>query len=82
MEPTICEDDLVVLNREVSELTYGDIVVCHYEGDKDLKPFNEIYRIVGLPGDSIAVEGDIDSRYFGPMSQEQILGKVIKVMKR
>lgn len=54
----------------------GDIIVIKYQGIEMVK------RVKGLEGDKVLVEGDnadqsTDSRHFGSISQNQIVGKVI-----
>jgi signal peptidase I len=149
MQPTINPGDYILLDRAATEFTYGDIVLYHFEGDQELEPFNDIFRIVGLPGDSIAIKedicivngkrnktrfirkkdilldeieeilpnglrikilymklrnennmnsikiqnnhyfltgdnrsGQIDSRYFGPIPKDKIVGKIVEVRKQ
>lgn len=54
----------------------GDVVVIKYQGKEMVK------RVKGLEGEQVLVEGDnaeesTDSRHFGPVDQDQIIGKVI-----
>jgi len=61
MLPTISVGSIVKITKKFDSLDYGDLVVINYDGLIDgiynLKgPL--IYRIVGLPGDSISVEKD------------------------
>jgi signal peptidase I len=61
MLPTIAPDDRVDITKSIDSLTYGDMVI--YEFDMTTSGINfagpSISRIVGLPGDTIAVENEI-----------------------
>jgi len=147
MNPAINPGDYVLVDSTLRTFNYGDILCYYFEGNKDLEPYMNSYRVVGLPGDSIEVKYDIciingrqnikslgwgdyclkseeilpngfkfiilhnppddhnvdcelqripedhyfiigdsrglsiDSRYFGPVHKDKILGKVIKVIK-
>lgn len=54
----------------------GDIIVIKYQGQEMVK------RVSQLKGEQVLVEGDnknqsTDSRHFGPVKMDQVVGKVI-----
>lgn len=55
MYPSIHLGDCVLEDSSIKAFDYGDIVSYYYKGDESLPPCLNVYRIVGLPGDSIAV---------------------------
>lgn len=55
MLPTLKGDELLIVNKWIYDQrspSYGDIIVFHTEEDRDF-----IKRVVGLPGDEIAIRG-------------------------
>ncbi len=59
MKPTLQPGDLLLVNKlayKWSSPKHGDIIVFHFQGDK-----NEDYikRLIGLPGDVVSVKGGI-----------------------
>jgi len=55
MEPTLNQGYLLVVNKlayKIGEPKHGDIIVFHYEGNKDQ---DYIKRVIGLPGDTVKV---------------------------
>ncbi len=60
MEPAIMIGDKVEYKRFNDELTYGDIVVSNvYKENNPNSNWVFLSRVIGLPGDRIAVENDI-----------------------
>jgi signal peptidase I len=61
MLPTIPVGSLVDIVKSVDSLAYGDIIVYDFKGKDDFQHINgpAVSRIVGLPGDSIAVKRNI-----------------------
>lgn len=59
MIPAIYPGDYIYVNTTISEFTYGDIIVYRYPGDSILNMNDRAFRIVGLPGDSFAIEDEI-----------------------
>lgn len=59
MKPSLAPSDIVFVDTNISDITYGDIVV--YENREDGAYDKEIYifRIVGLPNDTIQIENEI-----------------------
>jgi signal peptidase I len=55
MSPTLNDGDRILLSYQVEPLERGDIVALRYPDDPS-KTF--IKRIIGLPGDRVAVDGD------------------------
>ncbi len=54
----------------------GEIIVINFNGRDQVK------RVIKIAGDQIFVEGDnklesTDSRHFGPITKENIIGKVV-----
>ena len=74
MEPNYHDGQWLVVNKK-SQLKVGDVVVLKYGNMELLK------RIIRLEGDGFWVEGDnkdfsTDSREFGAVPKEAIVGKV------
>ncbi|MFD1395669.1 signal peptidase I [Kroppenstedtia eburnea] len=70
MYPTFKGKELLIVNMwiyHVSEPEYGDIVVFHTEEDRDF-----IKRVIGKPGDRIAVEGGRVIRNGKPLTEPYI----------
>jgi len=59
MSPSINPGDYVLVDSTLRTFDYGDILCYYFEGNKDLEPYMNAYRVVGLPGDSIEVKYDI-----------------------
>jgi len=59
MKPTINPGDYVLVDSTLRTFDYGDILCYYFEGNKDLEPYMNAYRVVGLPGDSIETRDDI-----------------------
>lgn len=59
MQPTLKQGYLLLVNKMAYKLgdpKYGDIVVFHYNGDKQ-EDF--IKRVIGLPGDKVDISGGV-----------------------
>ena len=59
MQPTLKQGYLLLVNKMAYKLgdpKYGDIVVFHYNGDKQE---DYIKRVVGLPGDKVDISGGV-----------------------
>lgn len=59
MMPTLIEGDLLLVNKlayKLGQPKHGDIVVFHFQGNKDE---DYIKRLIGLPGDVVRVEDGI-----------------------
>lgn len=59
MQPTLYEGDFVIVNKlayKLGEPGRGDVIVFHYPPNPTIEPY--IKRIIGLPGDTIRVEGE------------------------
>lgn len=58
MQPTLYDGDFVIVNRLAYKLgspQRGDIIIFHYPPDPDREPY--IKRVIGLPGDTVRVQG-------------------------
>ena len=78
MEPSIKEGDYLIVNRWYGRLKVGDIVVLRHPAKK----IAIVKRISTISSNSIYVIGDNsafseDSRKFGGLSRERIVGKVL-----
>lgn len=78
MEPTLRPGDYLLVNRWASKIAKGDLVVIRdpQKSDRFL-----VKRITALTGSGISVLGDNatvsrDSRAFGPVPRELIVGRV------
>jgi signal peptidase len=71
MEPTLSVDDLVLV-RETTEVSTGDVVVYKSEGGDMV-----IHRIVGIDGDTIVTQGDANNTTDTPFDRSCIVGKMI-----
>ena len=59
MQPTLFAGNFVVVNKltyQFGEISRGDIIVFRYPPDPKQEPY--IKRVIGLPGDTIMVEGN------------------------
>jgi len=59
MQPTLFAGNFVVVNKltyQFGEISRGDIIVFRYPPDPKQDPY--IKRVIGLPGDTIMVEGN------------------------
>ena len=79
MLPTISQGSHGKITKQIDSLDYGDIVTFNYSGIID--EFFEIQgphicRVVGLPGDSIAVEKEI-CVINGKMNEHRLIGKAV-----
>jgi signal peptidase I len=61
MLPTIENGAHIKIKKNIDPLTYGDLIIFNYTGSGDFAIIDGpvVYRIVALPGDSIAIEKDI-----------------------
>jgi hypothetical protein len=61
MLPTIENGVHIKIKKNIDSLTYGDLIIFKYTGSGDFAIIDGpvVYRIVALPGDSIAIEKDI-----------------------
>lgn len=149
MQPTINPGDYAILDQSVKNFSYGDMIAYEHTSKESWESFTSIFRIMGLPGDSIGVKdgiavvngqqnrhsliekdlkkeivkeilpnnqpiliyhyfegvdnedmdmikvpensyfilgdtrtGVVDSRYYGPVPKDKILGKVIEIKKK
>jgi signal peptidase I len=58
MQPTLYEGDFVIVNRVAYTLGTphrGDVIIFHYPPDPGREPY--IKRVIGLPGDTVRVQG-------------------------
>lgn len=82
MEPTLMANDYIVCQYYKGDLpTVGDIVIVAPKSG-DFKNQLLVKRVQSIPSGKYFVVGDnkensIDSRSFGSVSEEEILGKVI-----
>jgi signal peptidase I len=59
MEPTLMPDEFILVNKlsgKLNDISRGDIIVFHFPGD--IKE-DYIKRVIGLPGDTIEVRGNM-----------------------
>ncbi|MDD4578927.1 MAG: signal peptidase I, partial [Anaerolineaceae bacterium] len=59
MQPTLKQGYLLLVNKmayKLGEPKYGDIIVFHYNGDKQE---DYIKRVIGLPGDKVDISGGV-----------------------
>jgi signal peptidase I len=59
MEPTLKADEFILVNKlsgKLNDISRGDIIVFHFPGD--IKE-DYIKRVIGLPGDTIEVRGNM-----------------------
>ena len=73
MYPAIHSGDYIVLDTNVKTLDYGDIVGYSLKADEYREAYNDVFRIVGLPGDSIAIK-DYVCTVNGIRNQHKFLG--------
>ena len=50
MDNTLANNQILILNKLDKNITYNDIIVFNYDGDKLIK------RVIGLPGDNIIIK--------------------------
>ena len=79
MEPSIKEGSYLLINRWYRSLSKEDVVVLR------VKDMTFVKRIKKISGNNIFVVGDnekvsVDSRQFGWVRKEDIIGKLIKVI--
>lgn len=72
MKPTLQPGYLLVVNKlsyQVGEPKHGDIVVFHFQGDK-----NEDYikRVIGLPGDQVSIYNGVVTVNDTPLTEPYI----------
>lgn len=70
MEPTLQGDELLIVNKliyRVDQPDYGDIVVFHTDEQRDF-----IKRVIGLPGDQIAIKDGKVYRNGKPLEEPYI----------
>jgi len=76
MSPTLRPGDIVLLWRTRSRYTAGDIVMIRHNGVEKIKRLQDMQNAqVYLLGDNPA--HSTDSRSFGWLSQQLLMGKVI-----
>lgn len=81
MEPTLCEGDQVIaspLPYLLGRPSVGDLVVLRHPSENRFL----VKRISRVNGSQISIKGDsrrhsTDSRDFGPVSPDHIVGKVV-----
>lgn len=59
MQPTLKEGDLLLVNKlayKLGEPHHGDIIVFHYQGNKQE---DYIKRVIGLPGDLVEIQAGV-----------------------
>jgi signal peptidase I len=74
MLPTLRGDELLIVNKWIYDQrspSYGDIIVFHTEEDRDF-----IKRVVGLPGDEIAIHGGHVWRNGKKLEEPYILSEI------
>lgn len=76
MEPTLHVDDVILVNIANEDLKKGDIVAFENEG------VVITHRIILIDGDTITVKGDKNNTIDKPITRDQVIGKVIKVMPK
>lgn len=60
MQPTLYAGDFVIVNKiayKLGEPNRGDVIVFHFPPDPSREPY--IKRVIGLPGDDVAVAGGV-----------------------
>ncbi len=75
MYPTLGGNELLIVNKiiyDVSDPSYGDIVVFHTDEHRDF-----IKRIIGLPGDKVAVKNGSVFRNGKKLNEPYIAEKMI-----
>lgn len=79
MNPSIHENDIsVVLNKKYAHISYGDVVIFYHNNRLKIK------RVVSKKNKNFFVLGDnmnksTDSRDFGLVGEDQIIGKTLRV---
>lgn len=92
MEPTLSNNSLIVIDRylyKVFEIKRGDILIVNVKNEEVIKriaylPNEKLIhqdKSITLKNDEIYLLGDnpkesIDSRFYGPVNTENILGKI------
>lgn len=76
MSPSLNIGDHIFVNTMSNSYTYGDIIVYKYPGSDStyMQADTYVHRIVGLPGDSIAMENGI-CIINGKKNRSRFLGK-------
>jgi signal peptidase I len=73
MQPTLKEGYLLLVNKLAYKLgspKLGDIIVFHYQGDKQE---DYIKRVIGLPGDRVEIQGGVVRVNGKPLTEPYIL---------
>lgn len=76
MSPTLTSNQIVIASSLANDFGVGDVVMIRHDGLEKIK------RISAVDGTTVTVTGDnatrsTDSRHFGAISTDALLGKVI-----
>lgn len=76
MLPSLRPGQIVVARQKFLKLKTGDVVIVRHNGLEKIK------RIASVDGQQVTVLGDnsshsTDSRHFGPLNKQDIVGKVL-----
>lgn len=81
MLPTLRPGQIVIARQRFTYIKPGDVVVLQHDGIEKIK------RVTSIDGSKVLVEGDnpqasTDSRHFGSVPRQAIVGKVLFVRSR
>ena len=76
MEPTLYEDDVILVKLNTNDYQKGDIISYLKDGDIIT------HRILYVDGDLLTVKGDNNNTIDTPINKSEVIGKVIKVFPK
>ncbi len=85
MSPTLKDGDLVLVKASIKDISVGDIALYHHNG-VNVKRVATFPAYLESTGDTLFMLGDnsgqsYDSRYYGPISRDDLLGSGILVLR-